>query len=270
LETINSIYELISAERTTLVSERTLITAQLTTAEKKLEIIDSIYQVLAAEQLVLAAENRRAETLTRLLAAQQSVADIKKAMVPFYQEKAAAREDLAAAITQEIPVREAIERLGYDRIALEDAKETAAHTEREAQEELELANLAFTQANKATELARTQSRRLLQEYANLIRGEIIEKKKTLDMDGIDFKLETSLARQAIGINNDVAITNYEIANLTAELMSILSNLENRALDQATTVRDGAQLISQTFTQENISRKIVEGFVVGPMGTAQIG
>ncbi len=250
--------QLVAAETTTLASERTLITAQLATAEKKLEIIDSIYQVLAAEELVLAAENRRAATLELLLAAQRVVADIKKEMVPFYQEKAKARQDLAVAITNEIPVREAIEKLGYKRIELKDAEEAANHQVREAEEEVELARLAWTRANKATEFARTQSRRLLQEYANLIRAEILDKKKALDMDGIDFKLTTSLARQAIGINNDVAVTDHEIANLTAELSSILSNLSTRATDEANKVAASATQNSKTSTTSLLSRKIVEG------------
>ncbi len=261
---------LVEAEAVTLISERALITAQLATAEKKLEIIDSIYQVLAAEQLVLAAENRRAATLELLLAAQEIVAGIKREMVPFYIEKASARQDLAVAITNEIPIKEAIEKLGYDRIELKDAEEAANHQAREAEEEVEIARLAWTRANKATEFARAQSRRLLQEYANIIRAEILEKKKALEMDGVDFKLETSLERKAIDVNDDIAVVNHNIGNLTDELISILVNMESRALDQALTVRDGALRISQSFTQSNISRKIVEGFVVGPMPTASIG
>lgn len=249
---------LVAAERTTMVSERALIMAQLATAEKKLEIIDSIYQVLAAEELVLAAENRRAATLTVLLAAQRIVADIKKAMVPFYIEKAKAREDLAEAVTQEIPIRKAIKELGYDRIAVKTAEETSNHQVREAEETVELARLSWTKANKATELARTQSRRLLQEYANVVRAEILAKKKSLEMDGIDLRLTTSLARQAIGVNDDVAISDHEIVNLTAELSSILSNLSGMASDEASKVAASASQISKTATTHLISRKIVEG------------
>jgi hypothetical protein len=262
--------QLVVAEEGTLVYETALINAQLATAEKKLEIIDSIYQVLAAEELVLEAENRRAATLEVLLDAQLVVAGIKKEMIPFYIEKADARVQLAEAVKAEIPITEAIIKLGYDRIELKDAEEAAGHLTREAEEEVEMARLAWTRANKATEFARMQSRRLLQEYANVVRAEILAKKKALEEDGIDFKLATSLARQAIGVNNDMAVIGHEISNLTAELISILLNMEQRAIDQASTVRDGGVLISKTFTQSNISRKIVEGFVVGPMATASIG
>jgi hypothetical protein len=249
---------LVAAETTTLGSERALINAQLATAEKKLEIIDSIYQVLAAEQLVLAAENRRAATLEVLLEAQLVVAGIKKEMVPFYVEKAKAREALAGAIKAEIPIKEAIEKLGYDRIELEDTKQAADHTTREAEEEVEMARLAWTRANKATEFARMQSRRLLQEYANRIRAEILEKKKTLDMDGIEFKLSTSLARQAIGVNNDVAVTDHEIANLTAELISILVNMQNRATDEAAKIIASSDTLSTSTVVATSYRRITEG------------
>ena len=196
--------------------------------------------------------------MTVLLAAQRIVADIKKAMVPFYIEKAKAREDLAEAVTQEIPIRKAIKELGYDRIAVKTAEETSNHQVREAEETVELARLSWTKANKATELARTQSRRLLQEYANVVRAEILAKKKSLEMDGIDLRLTTSLARQAIGVNDDVAISENEIVNLTAELSSILSNLSGRASDEASKVAASASQISKTATTHLISRKIVEG------------
>jgi len=191
-------------------------------------------------------------------------------MVPFLIEKAKAREDLAGAIVKDSVAQEGLVRLGYDKIALTAAGESADHQTRQAEEEVEMARMAWTRANKATEFARVQARRLLQEYANLVRGEILEKKKALEMDGVDFKLTTSLARQAIGINNEVAVTNHEIANLTAELNSILANMNSRAIDQAETVRDGALRLSKTFTTSNLSRKIVEGFVGYTMGSAQIG
>jgi len=250
--------QLVDAEAGTLVYERALITAQLATAEKKLEIIDSIYQVLAAEELVLAAENRRAATLEILLAAQEVVAQVKKEMVPFYIEKAQARKDLAVAIEKEIPIREAIENLGYDRITLENRKEDAAHQVRVGEEELELARLLWNQANKATELARTQSRRLLQEYANIVRASILDKKKDLEKDEIEFKLSSSLARQAIGINNDVSLANHEVSNLTTELASILSNLSHRAQDEADKVDASREQADKTTTTALLSRKITEG------------
>jgi len=249
---------LVAAEVVTLDSSRTLVQAQLETAEEKLKIIDSIYQVLAAEELVLAAERRRADTLTVLLAAQRVVANIKQSMVPFYIEKAEARQDLAVAITNEIPIRKKIEELGYDRITLKNAEEAAAHRIRQAEEEVEVASVAWHRAREATEIARAQSRRLLLEYSNIIHAEIMSKRKVLEENRIDFRLDTSLARETITINNDAAVSDHEVKNLTEELTSIISNINKRGVDEAAKVSASATQNSKTDTNTLLSRKIVEG------------
>jgi hypothetical protein len=239
--------QLVKEETTTLTAEAILINAQLATAEKKLEIIASIYEVLAAEQLVLAAERRRAASLTKVLAAELIVAGIKKEMVPFYIEKAEAREELAAAIIAEIPITEALIRLGYDRIDLKTTEEYAGHLEREQQEELELLREQFIRANTAMEITRLQNRRLLLEYRNQVQAQILEQRKSLKEDEETFKLATGLDYKAIEVNNEVAVTRHEITNLTNELMSILNNLTARGQDQANTVHAGA------FTKTSISQ-----------------
>ena len=253
-----------------MASERNLIDAQIATATKKLEVIESIYQVLAAEELVLAAEQRRADAETLVLTAKRELAAVKQSMVPFYVEKAEAKEALALAITQEIPVQEAIIRLGYDRIALKDFEEDANHQTRQAEEAVVMANFGVVRATAAVTIARTQSQRLLKEFSNTIQAEIMDKKRSLAEDGFDFKLSSGLSREAIGVNNEVAVTNHETANLSSELAAILQNMEDRAVDQAATVKDGAIRIGKTYLSKNFSRKIVEGFWVGPMGSAEIG
>jgi hypothetical protein len=249
---------LVLAEEKTLPYETALVNAQLATAEKKLEIIASIYEVLAAEELVLAAENRRAATLEVLLAAQLVVADIKKAMIPFWIGKADARIKLADAITAEIPISKAIIELGYDRIALEDRKEAVAHLVREAELELEVLKEQWTRANKVTEVARAESRRLLQAYANTIQAEIMTNKKTLNEDGIDLKLTTGLARQAIGVNDDVAVTTAEVGNTTTELAAILLGLDARAHAQADAIDASKTKHTTNDVTTLLSRKIVSG------------
>jgi hypothetical protein len=219
--------DLIKAQAELLAPEEALINAQLATAEKKLQIIDSIYQVLAAEQLVLAAEQRRAASLEKVLAAQQVVAVIKKEMIPYYVEKAEAREELAAAITAEIPIKEAIERLGYDRIALKDSEEEANHLIRAAENAMEEARGVYEQANRATMLAREQARRLLHEYSNNIRGEILEKKQELEQDGIKLRLDTALSRRQMENNSAIHLGNRDISNLARELEALLANIAKR-------------------------------------------
>lgn len=247
--------QLVVAEEGTLVYETALINAQLATAEKKLEIIDSIYQVLAAEELVLEAENRRAATLEVLLAAENVVAAVKRAMIPFYIEKAGARLQLADAITADIPVQKAIVELGYDRIDLENRKEFAAHLLRLAEEEVELATASWQRAKVATDIARLQSRSLLQAYENSIQDQVLELKKQLAEDGVDFRLETSLAKTAIGVNDDVEVQAAELTNTTAELMAIVAGLAARATSQADAISSGGRTTTHTTSTQNLTRQI---------------
>jgi len=251
--------QLVAAERATLGAEELLIQAQLETAEKKLEIITSIYQVLAAEELVLAAERRRADSLEKVLEAQEALAAIKKEMVPFYQDKAAARLALAEAVTREIPVKEDLERLGYDRIALKTAEEEAEHAIREAQENYEMAQQARIRADEATQLARTQARRLLQEYANEVRDRILSKRAEFEEDKIRFRLESDLALKAARSGADVAYLEDERSNVTKELGNLLQNMTQQAMDQAETIRDSADqvLLSSTISQTTY-KKILKG------------
>jgi hypothetical protein len=249
---------LVVAEEGTLPYETALIDAQIKTAEEKLRIIDYLYQVIAAQELELEAENRRAATLEVLLAAELVVADIKKAMIPFYISKAGARVQLAAAITADIPVQKAIVELGYDKIDLENRKEFAAHLLRLAENELELAKLGWTRANSVLTFTQLQSRRLLQEYENVIQTEVLALKKSLAEDGVDLRLSSSLARTAIGVNDDVEVQTAELANTTTELAAIISGLANRAGSQAQAILSGLQRNTINDTTTLLSRKIVHG------------
>lgn len=247
--------QLVAAEEGSLVYETALINAQVATAEKKLEIIDSIYQVLAAEQLVLAAENRRAETLTVLLEAENVVAAVKQAMIPLYVEKAGARVELANAITREIPVQKAIVELGFDRIDLENRKEYAAHLLRLAENELELAKLGWTRANNVLTLAQVQARRLLQEYENTIQTEVLALKESLVEDGIDLRLSTALAKTEMEIDDAVELQADELDNTTTELAAILAGLASRASSQADAISSGRNTSSSTTSTQNLTRQI---------------
>src|SRR5208337_3458804 len=144
-------------------------------------------------------------------------AGIKKEMVPFYLQKAKATEDYAAAIIANLPVEEALVRLGYDRIDLKTTEEYAGHLEREQQEELELLKEEFIRANTAAEMVKLQNRRLLLEYRNTIQALIESQKKSLQEDEVTFRLATGLKREAIGVNLEVGEIQHTIQNLSKEL-----------------------------------------------------
>lgn len=247
--------QLVDAETTTLTAETILIQAQLATAEKRLEIITSIYQVLAAEELVLAAERRRAASLSQVLEAELIVAGVKKEMIPAYIQKAEAREELAQAITQEIPITEALIRLGYDRIDLKTTEEYAGHLDREQKEELELLREQLIRANTALEMTRVQSRRQLTEYRNAVQAQIINKRKDLQMNEIDFKLTSSLARAIIGPEVEKAIASGEAGALLGEIGAIVSGITGRGQVQAKAILSGRETTIETNTTSELTRKI---------------
>jgi hypothetical protein len=247
--------QLVDAETRTLTAETILIQAQLATAEKRLEIITSIYQVLAAEELVLAAERRRAASLSQVLEAELIVAGVKKEMIPAYIQKAEAREELAQAITQEIPITEALIRLGYDRLDLKTTEEYAGHLDREQKEELELLREQLIRANTALEMTRVQSRRQLTEYRNAVQAQIINKRKDLQMNEIDFKLTSSLARAIIGPEVEKAIASGEAGALLGEIGAIVSGITGRGQVQAKAILSGKETTIETNTTSELTRKI---------------
>ena len=250
--------QLVAEETTTLTAEAILIQAQLATAEKKLEIIASIYQVLAAEELVLAAEQRRAASLTKVLAAELIVAGVKREMIPFYIQKAEAREELATAIIAEIPITEALIRLGYDRLDLKTTEEYAGHLEREQKEELELLQEAFARASTALEITKTQSRRLLLDYRNAVQAQIMSKKKALEMDTINFKLSSSLARFIVGTDFEKLLAGNEASALSGEIGAIIAGIMGRGSHQAAAIEASKNQTINHETTSELTRMISGG------------
>jgi len=237
-----------------------LIQAQLETAEAKLAIIDSIYQVLTAEELVLAAERRRAVSLEKVVEAQSRIAAVKKESIPYHQEKTKAREALAQSTIRETEVKKELEELGFDRIELKAAQEAADHRVREAELDYEMAKEALVRAATAVEVARTQSRRLLQEYANQVREEVLSSKKALEKEQIDYKLQYTRDRKQIEVDNDMHLLNQDLTLLKEDVLKQLLNIELAAQDNAATVQAGAVQIYRTDTTALQSRRIRKGVI----------
>jgi hypothetical protein len=152
--------------------------------------------------------------------------------------------------------------LGYDRIELQDAIEAEKHAERAQELELEIAREALTRAAAAEDLAKKQLHRLLVDYSNDIKSLILAQKKQLSKDEVDFRLAAGLAREQVNINIDKLYASHERSNLINEMENILSNMEERALDQQDTVMASADRKSKSHATILFSRRIREGFVVG--------
>lgn len=163
----------VNAELVTLAAERQLSLEKYATAQEKLKIIDELYKLIDAEQLVVVAERQKMVALDKVIVAETAVAAIKKAMVPLYLDKAAAKEFLAAAITEDAKIQRDILLLGYDKIAMKDAEQTADETLRQAEITWETAHNEFVQASLATELARIKARIALMQHSTDIKESVL-------------------------------------------------------------------------------------------------
>jgi hypothetical protein len=246
------------AERETLESEVDLANAQLATATKKLEIIDSLYQVLAAEELVLAAERLRIAAEERVLTAKEDLASVRTSMVPYYEEKAAAKLSLADTVTAEMPDKIALENLGYDRAALKVATGEVDHGIRMAELELEVARQAYQRANVATDIARARSQTVVAGFNNTAHEEINALRQAAGLTNIDTRIANQLGHATIEYDNTLALTNHERENITAELLTILQNINSRATSEAGKVTASASTSRFTTSVNLLQRRIVEG------------
>lgn len=181
----------VNAELITLAAERELSQEKYETALEKLKIIDELYKLIDAEQLVLVAEREKMAALDKVIEAEKLVAEVKKAMIPFYLEKADAKEMLAAAITEDSKVQRDILMLGYDRIALKDAQEGADETLRQAEIAWETAHNEWVLANLATELARIKARIALMQHSTEIDYSVLG----YDMESLKKKIDLRLGRE---------------------------------------------------------------------------
>ncbi len=157
--------QLVVAQQGTLPYESALVAAELHTAEMKLQIIQSIYQIIAAMKVELVAEQRKVVALQDLLAAEQVLLTVKQAMVPFYLEKATAEEKLAAAETANMPIQEALIKLGFARLDLATAGQYVDHILRQAEENVKLANASYIQVEEANRVTRMQNEITLDQHS---------------------------------------------------------------------------------------------------------
>ena len=262
----------LDAEFLTLDAELVLIEAKIETARTKLEIVDSLRQVIAAEHLVVAAEQRRAAALELVIAAKTRLAEVQRTMIPLYLQKASAREALAVATTEEAEVKKQIEELGYDRIELKDAQEAADHAVREAEYDHELAREMLIQAEKATELLRNQSRRLLSDYTNLIKDELIDRVGALRKQDVQLRLDTTYERKRMDTEADIALMDFLRSLAAEDFTTKLENIRDVAIDNCKTLRDGARQERSSVAWTLYVQRVRKGtgFISAPGGTGSMG
>jgi hypothetical protein len=249
---------LIDAERGTLSYERILLNAQLDTARVRLGIIDSIYQVIAAQALVVQAEKRKAAALALVIEADKRIAAVKEETIPYYLQKAAAREGLAVAVTEDAQVQKDIAALGFEKNLLKRTEQDEEHQMREQELDYELLTESLVRATLAEELAKAQSRRLLQEYANQTKATVLEARKLLEKEGIDLKFTTQLGRHKIETSAEIELATHQKGLVAQDLAAQLTNISQVGIDKAGTVSASAVQLYRTDTNALHSRRIYKG------------
>jgi hypothetical protein len=148
--------------------------------------------------------------------------------------------------------------LGYRRIELKDAEQEADHEVRVAEYDYERAKEVYIRASQATEVARAEARRIIQEYSNQVRQEIIRLRELLEKDGITFKIDTSYERQRRETEADIEIMNHEGDIVKDSLLAHLLNMAKVGVDECKTIRDSAEQIYRTASFEVRAQRISKG------------
>lgn len=248
----------IQAEGIAIDAEVQLAREKVKTAEEKLRIIEYLYQVIQAEQVVIAAEIHRAEVLETVIARQKVVAEVKKTMIPLYEDKAAARLQEAEAIKEEAVYRRRIEELGYRRIDLKRAQEDADHQVRLAEEENEEARYAYTKAERTTTLTQAEARTMLLEYENIIKAQLIKLKKALEKEERRLKLDQRLFWEQYGWGQEFDYAELQRMRLVTDFAEKVQNLIATANAKADAALAGQETIHVRSTRAHIHQYISKG------------
>lgn len=222
----------VEATREGIAKELELIAAQIDTATERLKIITWLNQLITKEQAILVLEEAKAIVLQAIIAIQEDLAAIKESMIPFYEEKADAKTQQAAAITDEIVWNEALINLGFDRIDLKTAEVAADITENEKKELLETYQLDLIKKNNALTDAKSEYGVLLTKYSSTITRQVIALQEIIKKAAIDLNLDTRIDRMTVDYENDTELKEDSTTNMNTEIDSTIQKI----LDIATTVK----------------------------------
>lgn len=214
----------LEAQRLGLYAELELIAAQVETAREKLRIIPWLQELIRKETAVIDLERQRAVILQAIIIIKEQIAVAKEGLIPFYLEKADATNLLADAITEEVQWKKALIELGFERILVEDAKADATVTENTTRAAIETLRLAYIQYSNALSEAKSQFDITLSEYNATIARQVNELEKTLKEAAIDLRLDTTLKRLTVDIQDDEDLLSVKIENLITEIASSVDKI----------------------------------------------
>jgi len=246
----------VEAERTGIAKELELIAAQIETATERLKIITWLNQLITKERAILTLEEAKAIVLQAIIAIQEELAAIKESMIPFYEEKADAKTQQAAAIIDEIQWKEALINLGFDRIDLKTAEVAADITENEKKELLETYQLDLIKKNNALTKAKSEYGVLLTKYSSSITRQIIALQEAIKKAAIDLRLDTSLERMTVDLENDTELKETSTTNMNTEIDSTIDKIIQIAETTKKTESDNVnELRSESWAYREITQII---------------
>jgi hypothetical protein len=222
----------VEAQRLGLNKELELIAAQAETARERLKMIKWLNELIIKERAIIDIEQRRAVVLQDIIAIKNEIATIKEGMIPLYEDKAAAKQLQATAITDEIQWKKLLIELGFEKVKIKDAEADAKVSISNAQTALEVNRLALVNATNALTQLKAEHQVDITEYGNLIARQVLAIEDSIRQTAIDLRLDTANIRLATDVNNDIALTNNKIANIQEEVVSEI----NKIMDIANTVR----------------------------------
>lgn len=248
----------IQAEGIALDAEVQLIREKVKTAEEKLKIIVYLYEVIAAEQIVIIAEQRRAETMKLVIEKLKQLTEVKKTMIPLYEQKASARLLDAEAVKDEAENKKQIEELGYRRIELKREQEEADHQVRLAEEDYEEARLEYVRADRLTELTRAEAKTLLMEYEAEVREKLIHMKKALEKEERRFRVDQKAFWERYGWSNEFDFMTVQRAIYLLDFYRQVQTMVELAKDKAATVDTGKSQVIVRHSAAHVDQYISKG------------
>jgi hypothetical protein len=214
----------LEAQRLGMDKELELIAAQMETVKEKLRIIPWLQELILKERAIIDLERQRAVILQAIIIIKEQIVAAKEGMIPLYFAKASATKQLATAITAEVQWKKALIELGFERILVEDARAGAVVSENDAKAAIETLRLAFIKHSNAVAEARSQFDISLSEYSAAIARQINELEKTLKEVSVDLRINTSLEKLTINIEDDINLLSAKIGNLITEIASSVDKI----------------------------------------------
>lgn len=247
--------EMVDVERSTLDKDIELLEAKIETAEMQLTIIDSLREVIAAEQLIVAAEQRKAEAIEILLVVETEIAAIKESMIPYYQDLADAKSQLADAIKQEAYDKMEMAKLQIQRAQLKIDQANDFATEQNYEGSIVDAQTNYNNTVADTRLYQNDAQKILSEKQSEIKRELITLTEELKKRDIDIDFDYKEKRKIIEDDSTIEKYNTQINTNADTLDAQLSSMEKISDSKVEKIKASGRRSTKTSNRTTLDQRI---------------